>query len=84
MSQGDIRPLAKPTTKQQANTKGTPPALNNAIPNTQKAPSGAKVQLPVQVMPEIRRAFKAYAAERDLSMSDLFILMWDEYRSRHP
>jgi hypothetical protein len=66
------------------NTKGEPPAPDSSVtPNTQKAPSTGSLQLAVQVPAETRRAFKAYAAERDMSMSDLFIRMWDEYRRTH-
>lgn len=73
--------IAKPP---RTNTKGEPPAAESSVaPNTQKAPSTGSLQLAVQVPAETRRAFKAYAAERDMSMSDLFIRMWDEYRRTH-
>jgi len=64
-------------------TKGSPPSATDTSATVQEAPSNAKVQLPVQVAPEIRRSFKAYAAERDMSMSDLFVHMWDDYRARN-
>ncbi len=71
--------LARPTKR----TKGSPPAATDSSATVQKAPSNAKVQLPVQVAPEVRRSFKAYAAERDMSMSHLFVRMWDDYRARN-
>ena len=64
-------------------TKGSPPAATDTSTTVQKAPSNAKVQLPAQVAQEVRRSFKAYAAERDMSMSDLFVHMWDDYRARN-
>jgi hypothetical protein len=79
MSSATIAPLVRPT----KGTKGSPPATTDTSATVQKAPSNAKVQLPVQVAPEVRRSFKAYAAERDMSMSDLFVHMWDDYRARN-
>jgi len=75
----NVTTLARPS----KNTKGTPPAPAEASANLEKAPSSGKVQLPVQVTAEVRRSFKAYAAERDITMSDLFVKMWDEYRTRN-
>lgn len=80
MSSATITPLARPA---KTSTKGAPPSETDTSTNIQKAPSGAKVQLPLQVPPELRRSFKAYAAERDISMSDLFVRMWDDYRARN-
>lgn len=80
MSSANITSLPRPN---RGGTKGSPVTETEASINVQKAPSRAKVQLPVQVAPEVRRAFKAYAAERDISMSDLFVRMWDEYRARN-
>ena len=79
MSSATMAPLVRPT----KGTKGSPPAVTDTSSTVQKAPSNAKVQLPVQVAPEVRRSFKAYAAERDMSMSDLFVRMWDDYRARN-
>jgi hypothetical protein len=79
MSSATIAPLVRPT----KGTKGSPPVATDTSATVQKAPSNAKVQLPVQVAPEVRRSFKAYAAERDMSMSDLFVHMWDDYRARN-
>ncbi len=79
MSSASMVTLVRPT----KGTKGSPPAATDTSENVQKAPSNAKVQLPVQVTPEVRRSFKAYAAERDMSMSDLFVRMWNDYRTRN-
>jgi hypothetical protein len=79
MSNAAVATLVRPT----KGTKGSPPTETDSSATVQKAPSNAKVQLPVQVAPEVRRSFKAYAAERDMSMSDLFVRMWDDYRARN-
>ena len=71
--------LVRPT----KGTEGSPPAVTDTSAIVQKPSSNAKVQLPVQVAPEVRRSFKAYAAERDMSMSDLFVHMWDDYRAQN-
>lgn len=73
-----VTAIARPP---RTNTKGSP--ATEPSTNVQKAPSVGKVQLPVQVPAETRRSFKAYAAERDISMSDLFLRMWDDYRARN-
>ena len=64
-------------------TKGAPPTDTDTSTNLQKASGSGKVQLPVQVTPDVRRSFKSYAAERDISMSDLFVRMWEDYRARN-
>lgn len=75
--------LQKPPRGSTKGTKGEPPAEPSATPNTQKAPSSGSVQLALQVPAETRRAFKAYCAERDITMSDVFLNMWEEYRRTH-
>ena len=77
--------LSKPSTKgTPPSGKGQPPAEHEFQPNTQKPPSGTKAPLQLQVPPEVRRGVKAYAAEQDMTISDLFVRMWDEYRRNHP
>lgn len=63
--------------------KGEPPA-NPTVTNLHKPTSSAHVQMQFQVPPEIRRAFKAYAAENDTNMSELFVRMWDEFKRNNP
>ena len=63
-------------------SKGDP--NQDVTPNLQKAPRTGTIQLPLTVPAQLKREFKSYAAENDLSMSALFQLMWDEYRARHP
>lgn len=80
MSSATVTTLTRPP---KTGTKGTPPAETAPTANLQKPSSSTRVQLPVQVPVDVRRAFKAHAAERDMTMSDLFLLMWEDYRSRN-
>jgi len=73
--------LPKPAKK---STKGEPAQVLEFAPNLQKAPSTGTVQLPLTVPAHVKREFKSYSAEKDLSMSALFQVMWDEYRAKHP
>lgn len=78
----NVTKLAKPTIAKKG-TKGAPPVAAAAIPNVQKAPSGKKVQIPIQAAPELRRDYKAYCAERDISMSEQFERMFDFWKSNN-
>ncbi|WP_153005430.1 hypothetical protein [Aureimonas ureilytica] len=74
--------IAKPP---RTNTKGqSGPGEVVNLPNTQKAASTGTVQLPFQVPAEVRRAIKAYAAERDMTNSALFLMMWEQFRANNP
>ncbi|GAA0261714.1 MULTISPECIES: hypothetical protein [Methylorubrum] len=64
-------------------SKGKPPAETNAEPVLRRAAATASVQMPFQVPAEVRRQFKAYAAERDMTNSELFLRIWEEYRANH-
>lgn len=66
-----------------AGTKGSAPAESSTPANLQRAAPTGTVQMPFQVPAEVRRQFKAYAAERDMTQSDLFLLAWEEYRNNH-
>jgi hypothetical protein len=79
MTADNVSILKKPTIKK--GTKGAPPPVQDVTPNVQKAPSGKKVQIPIQASPEFRREFKAYCAERDISMSDLFREMFEFWKA---
>ena len=47
------------------------------------AAATSTVQMPFQVPAEVRRQFRTYAAERDMSNSELFLRIWEEYRARN-
>lgn len=74
----DIRKLTRPSS-----SKGAPPAPTAPSGNLGKPPSGQKVPLQLKISPELRREFRAYAAERDLELSELFSAVWAFYRGRH-
>jgi len=74
----DISALKKKKIKN--NRLGTPPTATEKGVNLSKPSSGEKVPIQVKISPEIRRAFRAYAAERDLELSELFIYMFEYYK----
>ena len=63
--------------------KGIPPAAVETNNNLAKPPSGSTVPLQLNIEPEIRREFQAYAAERDLDPRDLFVTVWRYYKENH-
>lgn len=74
----NIRSLPKPVTKTA--TRPEPPAAPVSS-NLQKPATEGHVQLQFQVPADVRRAVKSHAAERDVSMSELFLKMWEQYRA---
>ena len=78
----NVTKMKKPTIR-KGGTKGAPPAEAAATPNVQKAPSGKKVQIPIQAEPELRRDYKAYCAERDISMSEQFQRMFEFWKENN-
>jgi len=69
--------------KRAAGSKGMPPLPAASSGNLTKPPSGQKVPLQLKISPELRREFRAYAAERDLELSELFNAVWAFYREHH-
>lgn len=63
--------------------KGEPPAEPSVV-NLHKPTSAGNVQLQFQVPPEIRRAVKAYAAENDLNLGEVFMRCWADFRRNNP
>lgn len=74
----DTSKLARPM-----NRKGAPPTPTETQVNLQKPPSDQKVPLQLKLSPELRREFRTYAAERDLELSELFMLVWAFYKEHH-
>lgn len=75
----NLRSLPKPPVSKPA-TRPEPPAAP-VVANLHKPATEGSVQLQFQVPADIRRAVKAHAAERDLNMSELFLVMWEKYRA---
>lgn len=75
--------MAKPSMK--PSSKGSPPSVNSPSPvvgnNTSKPEAGETVPLNFRVDPEMRREFKAFAAEHDMRMVDVFKEMWGVYKA---
>ncbi len=63
--------------------KGLPPPPEETNHNLVKPPSGQKVHQQVKISPEIRREFRAYAAEHDMDLGPLFETMWQFYKANH-
>lgn len=74
----DTSKLKKPSRR-----KGAPPPPVAASTQLDTPPSSQKVPLQLKISPELRREFKAYAAERDTELSALFARIWAFYREHH-
>ena len=72
--------LQKPT---KSRPKGDPPASAETNNNLEKPATGKTVPLQVNIDPEIRKAYRVFAAERDVDMSKLFVTMWEYYKQNH-
>lgn len=75
----ELKSLKRPTTK----GKGVPPPPSRTEDNLAKPASAQKVPLQLKISPELRREFKAYALERDLEVSTLFLRVWHYYKEYH-
>jgi hypothetical protein len=75
----DVKKLKRPA----GAGKGTPPAPTETNNNLVKPPTGKTVPLQVNIDPEVKRAYRVYAAERDIDMSNLFVTMWNYYHENH-
>ena len=74
----DVNKLRKPS-----RGKGAPPPPEDTALNLTKPASNDKVPLQVKISPEVRRHFRAYAADHDVELSTLFVTMWDYYKANH-
>lgn len=63
--------------------KGAPPPPEATSNKLAKRPSGQRVHQQVKIPPEIRREFRAYAAEHDMDLGPLFEDIWRFYKSNH-
>lgn len=74
--------MAKPSMK--PSSKGAPPTATTPSPvvgnNTSKPESGEKVPLNFRVPAEIRREVRAFKAEHDMDMVDIFLEAWALYK----
>lgn len=57
-----------------------PPGKPQRGGNLHKPAATGKVPLQLKLTPELRRDFRTYAAERDLELSELFRLVWEDFK----
>jgi len=57
-----------------------PPTATETKGNLDKPARGTSVQLKLNIDADIKKQFKSYAAEHDVSMSDLFVKAFEFYR----
>ena len=82
MNASNVSPMKKRIAKPKG-TKGAPPMPESVIPNIQKAPSGKKVQIPIQATADERLEFKTYCVGRQISMSEQFAKMFDFWKANN-
>jgi len=76
--------MAKIAKKQ--NRKGTPPKMEEASSNLTNLPKkavGIKKDLNFKVNADFKKQFKQYATERDLSMHDLLVQIFEFYETNN-
>lgn len=61
--------------------KGAPPKVESKNLVAPEATGNVPIQL--KISPELRREFRTYAAERDLSLNELFAEVWRVYKKEH-
>jgi hypothetical protein len=61
-----------------------PNAAGGRVPRTPPLPGGPRERqvVGVSLPPDVARAFKAEAAQRTMSLRNLFIEIWTEYKER--
>lgn len=57
-----------------------PPSKNEGVGNLHKPSASSKVALQLKISPELRREYRAFAADSDLELSELFRIVWEHYR----
>jgi hypothetical protein len=70
--------------KRSNKSKGTPPSRSEASQNTNKPDltnDGKPVALNFKVPPSFKKAYKLYALEHGISMVDLLMRSFEEYKT---
>lgn len=57
-----------------------PPGKTERVGNLHKPDGSSKVALQLKISPELRREYRAFAADSDLELSELFRIVWEHYR----
>jgi hypothetical protein len=77
--------MAIPAPK-RGNTRAAPPTREDAATGfdaTKKAADGRKAQLNMPIDFELKRAFKEFAASRDMKQNELFEACFNYYKANH-
>ncbi|MEZ5751945.1 MAG: hypothetical protein R3D60_08260 [Paracoccaceae bacterium] len=69
----DVEPHAKAAIPE-------PPSRPERVGNLHKPDGGTHVPLQLKISPELRREYRAFAADNDLGLSELFRIVWEHYR----
>lgn len=64
------------------NRKGSPDDVP-VLATLQRAPGVQKVPVQLRIPSELAREFRVFCAERDLELSEAFILMFEQYQKPH-
>ena len=72
-----------PDNSNPTNRKGSPPDLKQSSLNLSKKPSGGRDSMFFWVSPEFKREFRIFAAERDMSMVEVLIQSFEEFKANH-
>ncbi|MBA7495581.1 hypothetical protein ES702_06168 [subsurface metagenome] len=74
--------MAKISRPPKKNRKGAPPAaIEEKTNNLVKSSTSEKVQLKFDVSPEFRKEFKTYAVDQDMSMVELLMKSFEQYKA---
>lgn len=68
------------------NRKGTPPKIEEAstnLTNLPKKQTGIRKDLNFKVDADFKKEFKQYAMDKDITMHDLLIKMFDYYKTNN-
>tara|TARA_R110000868_G_scaffold112049_3_gene302006 strand:+ start:805 stop:1041 length:237 start_codon:yes stop_codon:yes gene_type:complete len=57
-----------------------PPSKPQRVGNLHKPDGSSNVPLQLKISPELRREYRAFAADHDLELSELFRIVWEHYR----
>ncbi|MBW8635554.1 hypothetical protein K1W69_00020 [Hoeflea sp. WL0058] len=61
-----------------------PPTKPRRVGNLHKPDGGSNVPLQLKISPELRREYRAFAADHDLELNKLFRIIWEHYRRNGP
>ena len=79
-----IKTVTKPKNLKKGGM-GTPPSPDEPVPvNLNRPSSNEEVGITFMVSPELRKEMKSYANERDMTLKDVIIQSYEDYKKRNP